>query len=322
MILGYVGKWAIYPLPMTCARNLLAQGRGYRSRPQAREGLCRGGSRRPGRDQRRRHHGRRRLDPHPAQHHPQQGRPLRPLGSARGIRKRVIVPMASMLAIQVLISLAVLSLSGMMPEFAADLAIDPNWSASSRPSSMPSPRAWPLQRPGRSIRLGAARVCQSAILVAATGFRLQRRVGLRRDCGGRGLHRCRPGPDQSRLGAYPDPTRTPRLVQPCLLAKADRCADRLRRGRHHLSVPAVGHQLARRQPRWRLVLPWLAALLVEPLRPSSLDVAADGERPHAQHLEVDPLRAGARPAPRAGLVRLRLCHRPAHVHVLSGHLSL
>jgi hypothetical protein len=39
--------------------------------------------------------------------------------------KRVIVPVASMLAIQVMISLSVISLSVMMPEVARDLAIDP-----------------------------------------------------------------------------------------------------------------------------------------------------------------------------------------------------
>lgn len=39
--------------------------------------------------------------------------------------KRAIIPVATMLAIQVMVSLSVLSLSVMMPAVAKDLAIDP-----------------------------------------------------------------------------------------------------------------------------------------------------------------------------------------------------
>ena len=78
MILGLRRRSAIQSLAdRACAGDLLTEARGHRPRPQAREGLCRSRGQGPGRHQRRRHHGRRRLDPHPAQHGAEQGRPLR-----------------------------------------------------------------------------------------------------------------------------------------------------------------------------------------------------------------------------------------------------
>ena len=110
------------------------------------------------------------------------------------------------------------------------------------------------------------------------------------------------------------------MVRHRVLAEADRRADRLRPGRRSLPFPAGAFRLARRQP----------------------DRRGDGHRGHPdhraaapghrrgghgrqavdRHLALGPLRAGPCPAARAGLVGLRLCHRPAHFHLLSRDLSL
>ena len=78
MILGCVGKWAIHPSQIEHALEIYSPkpedvARARKLEKAYAEAEAAG----PGRDQCRRHHGRRRLDPHPAQHHPEQGRPLR-----------------------------------------------------------------------------------------------------------------------------------------------------------------------------------------------------------------------------------------------------
>ena len=84
--------------------------------------------------------------------------------------KRVIVPVASMLAIQVMISLSVISLSVMMPEVARDLAIDPKLVGIFTAIIYAVAAGMALAAAGPIVRLGAVRVCQAALLMAAIGL--------------------------------------------------------------------------------------------------------------------------------------------------------
>ncbi|MDB5487920.1 MAG: major facilitator superfamily 1, partial [Reyranella sp.] len=84
--------------------------------------------------------------------------------------KRVIVPVASMLAIQVMISLSVISLSVMMPEVARDLAIDPKLVGIFTAIIYAVAASVALAAAAPIVRLGAVRVCQAALLMAAIGL--------------------------------------------------------------------------------------------------------------------------------------------------------
>lgn len=84
--------------------------------------------------------------------------------------KRAFVPVASMLAIQVMISLSVLSLSVMMPAVARDLAIDAKLVGIFTALIYGVAASVALAAAGPIVRLGAVRVCQAALLMAAIGL--------------------------------------------------------------------------------------------------------------------------------------------------------
>src|SRR4051794_11771617 len=86
--------------------------------------------------------------------------------------KRAFVPVASMLAIQVMISLSVLSLSVMMPVVARDLAIDAKLIGIFTALIYGIAASVALAAAGPIVRLGAVRVCQAALLMAAIGLAL------------------------------------------------------------------------------------------------------------------------------------------------------
>ncbi len=86
--------------------------------------------------------------------------------------KRAIVPVATMLAIQVMISLSVLSLSVMMPAVAKDLAIDPKLVGVFTAIIYGIAAVIALVAAGPILRLGAVRVCQAALVMAAIGLAL------------------------------------------------------------------------------------------------------------------------------------------------------
>ena len=82
---------------------------------------------------------------------------------------RAVVPVASMLAIQIMISLCVLALGVMMPAVAADLAINPKLVGVFTAIIYAVAAALALAAAEPIVRLGAVRVCQFALLMAATG---------------------------------------------------------------------------------------------------------------------------------------------------------
>ncbi len=86
--------------------------------------------------------------------------------------KRALVPVASMLAIQVIVSISVLSLSVMMPAVAKDLAIDPKLVGLFTAIIYGVATVMALAAAGPVLRLGAVRVCQAALLMAAIGLAL------------------------------------------------------------------------------------------------------------------------------------------------------
>jgi MFS family permease len=83
---------------------------------------------------------------------------------------RAIVPVASMLAIQAMISICVLALGVMMPAVAKDLAIDPKLVGIFTAIIYVVAAALALFAAGPIVRLGAVRVCQFALLMAAIGL--------------------------------------------------------------------------------------------------------------------------------------------------------
>ena len=83
---------------------------------------------------------------------------------------RAVVPVATMLAIQVMISLSVLSLSVMMPAVAADLAIDPKLVGIFTAIIYGVAAVTALAAAEPIMRLGAVRICQAALLMAAIGL--------------------------------------------------------------------------------------------------------------------------------------------------------
>lgn len=86
--------------------------------------------------------------------------------------RRAIVPVASMLAIQVMISLSVLSLGVMMPAVANELEIDPKLIGVFTAVTYAVATVASLAAAGPIVRLGAVRVCQAALLMAAAGLAL------------------------------------------------------------------------------------------------------------------------------------------------------
>jgi len=83
---------------------------------------------------------------------------------------RAIVPVASMLAIQAMISVCVLALGVMMPAVAKDLAIDPKLVGIFTAIIYVVAAVLALFAAGPIVRLGAVRVCQFALLMAAIGL--------------------------------------------------------------------------------------------------------------------------------------------------------
>src|SRR3954470_5948104 len=86
--------------------------------------------------------------------------------------KRAFVPVASMLAIQVMISMSVLSLGVMMPVVARDLAIDAKLVGVFTAIIYGVATVAALAAAGPIVRLGAVRVCQGALLMGAVGLAL------------------------------------------------------------------------------------------------------------------------------------------------------
>lgn len=86
--------------------------------------------------------------------------------------KRALIPVASMLAIQVMISISVLSLGVMMPAVAKDLAIDPKLVGIFTAIIYAVATVTALAAAGPIVRLGAVRICQVALLMAAIGLAL------------------------------------------------------------------------------------------------------------------------------------------------------
>ncbi len=84
--------------------------------------------------------------------------------------KRVFVPVASMMAIQIMISLSVVSLSVMMPAVAHDLAIDAKLIGIFTAITYGVAAGVALMAAGPIVRLGAVRICQAALLMAAVGL--------------------------------------------------------------------------------------------------------------------------------------------------------
>jgi MFS family permease len=83
---------------------------------------------------------------------------------------RAVVPVATMLAIQVMISLSVLSLSVMMPVVAADLLVDPKLVGVFTAIIYGVAAVTALAAAEPIVRLGAVRICQAALLMAAIGL--------------------------------------------------------------------------------------------------------------------------------------------------------
>ncbi len=86
--------------------------------------------------------------------------------------KRAFVPVASMLAIQVMISISVLSLGVMMPAVAHDLAIDAKLVGVFTAIIYGAATVVALAAAGPIVRLGSVRICQVALLAGAIGLAL------------------------------------------------------------------------------------------------------------------------------------------------------
>lgn len=84
--------------------------------------------------------------------------------------QRAIVPVATMLAIQVMISISVLALGVMMPAVAQDLAIDPKLVGLFTAIIYGVACVTALAAAEPIVRLGAVRICQFALLMAAIGL--------------------------------------------------------------------------------------------------------------------------------------------------------
>ena len=86
--------------------------------------------------------------------------------------KRAFLPVATMLAIQVMVSFSVCRLSVMMPAVARDLAIEPKLVGIFAAITYAVAAAVALAAAAPVVRFGAVRVCQAALLMAAIGLAL------------------------------------------------------------------------------------------------------------------------------------------------------
>lgn len=86
--------------------------------------------------------------------------------------KRVFVPVATMLGIQVMISISVIALSVMMPVVAKDLAIEPKLVGLFVATTYVIAAVVALAAAGPVVRLGSVRISQMALLMAAVGLAL------------------------------------------------------------------------------------------------------------------------------------------------------
>lgn len=84
--------------------------------------------------------------------------------------KNAVVAIGTMFVVQVMISTSVLSLGVMMPAVAADLAIDPKLVGVFTALTYAVAALTSLAAAGPIVRLGAVRVCQLALLMAAIGL--------------------------------------------------------------------------------------------------------------------------------------------------------
>ncbi len=203
-----------------------------------------------------------------------------------------------MLAIQAMISVCVLALGVMMPAVAKDLAIDPKLVGIFTAIIYGVAAVLALFAAGPIVRLGAVRVCQFALLMAAIGLAFNALGAGRHDGGRRHLHRRRARPDQPGLRARPGAARAARMVRHRVLDQADRRADRLRPGRRRSSLSCWATS-AGAAPAW---LPPAHGPRGDPdRRAAALAHRRRGRRRPAvgRHLAVGPLRAGPRPAARA-----------------------
>ena len=92
------------------------------------------------------------------------------MDSARAGLRSVLVPVGAMLGIQIMISLSVLSLGVLMPAVASDLAIDPKLIGVFTAIIYAVAAVTALAVAGPIVRLGAVRICQGALLMAAIGL--------------------------------------------------------------------------------------------------------------------------------------------------------
>lgn len=84
--------------------------------------------------------------------------------------KPALVAVATMMAVQVMVSLSVLSLGVMMPAVAAELAIDAKLIGVFTALIYAVAAVFALAAAGPIVRFGAVRVCQAALLMAAIGL--------------------------------------------------------------------------------------------------------------------------------------------------------
>jgi MFS family permease len=84
--------------------------------------------------------------------------------------KRVFMPVATMLAIQVMVSLSVIALSVMMPAVAKDLAIEPKLVGIFAAITYAIAAVVALAAAGPIVRFGAVRISQIALLMGAIGL--------------------------------------------------------------------------------------------------------------------------------------------------------
>ena len=161
---------------------------------------------------------------------------------------RAVVPVATMLAIQVMISLSVLSLSVMMPAVAADLAIDPKLVGIFTAIIYGVAAVTALAAAEPIVRLGAVRICQAALLMAAIGLAFNALSMVAATVIAVIFIGAAQGPINPASAHVLAAARAARMVRHGVFAEADRRADRLRPGRPDLPAAAAARGLARRQP--------------------------------------------------------------------------
>ena len=161
---------------------------------------------------------------------------------------RAVVPVATMLAIQVMISLSVLSLSVMMPAVAADLAIDPKLVGIFTAIIYGVAAVTALAAAEPIVRLGAVRICQAALLMAAIGLAFNALSMVAATVIAVIFIGAAQGPINP-ASAHVLAQRVPREWFGMVFSlKQTGMPHRLCPGRHPLPCPAAPRRLARRQP--------------------------------------------------------------------------